>query len=77
MNEEKPLGWSATFMKQGLALFLLLLYRGKDLQAGMRSMLRMVVFAVGFRKGKYLKGTGREMQGQVETTDNVQLLLRL
>ena len=66
MNMEKPLGWSATFMKQGLALFLMLLYPGKEMQAGMRTMLQLVVSAAGFGQNKYLQGTGVGAQMQEE-----------
>lgn len=39
MNVTEALGWSTTFMKEGLALFLLLLYTGDDLPLGIESML--------------------------------------
>lgn len=57
MNEEDSLGWSSTFMKQGLALFLLLLYNGEDLPAGLGAMLSMVSFDCRFKVDEYLKGT--------------------
>lgn len=57
MNEEKGVGWSSTFMKQGLALFLLVLYNGEDLPVGLRSMLNQVSFASGFKADEYFKGT--------------------
>lgn len=66
MNEKYALGWSATFMKQGLALFLLLLYEGEDLTAGLKTMLNMVIFACGFKANEYFQGTG----GYDETDDS-------
>lgn len=58
MEEKKALGWSSTFMKEGLALFLLLLFDGDVLPAGMNSMLQRAVFACGFHTEEYVKGTG-------------------
>ena len=73
MNVTNSLGWSASFMKCGLAAFLLLLtengslpqdaaQQGGELKAmkpGAREMLRMIVAAVGFDKSEYEKGTLR------------------
>ena len=41
LSEKKMLGWSDTFMKQGLALFLLLLYEGDIYKADFYSMFRL------------------------------------
>lgn len=57
MNVKDSLGWSASFMKCGLAAFLLLLTESVELAAGGREMLRQVVAAVGFDKAEYEKGT--------------------
>lgn len=59
MNEKKPLGWSFTFMKQGMALFLLYLNRGNELSAGCRYMCSMAAQAMSFDPHKYLLGTGQ------------------
>ena len=49
MSMEKPLGWSSTFMKEGLSLLLLLLYEGTgELSKGLQVMLSRVVSASKF-----------------------------
>ena len=57
MKETRPLGWSYTFMKEGLSLLLLLLFKGKTLHAGMRAMLNRVQNACGFTLEEYERGT--------------------
>lgn len=74
MNATNSLGWSASFMKCGLAAFLLLLLTEdgslpqdaarqggelKTMKPGAREMLRRIVAAVGFDKSEYEKGTLR------------------
>lgn len=73
MNATNSLGWSASFMKCGLAAFLLLLTEDgslpqdaaqqggelKTMKPGAREMLRRIVAAVGFAKSEYEKGTLR------------------
>lgn len=58
MAEKNALGWSATFMKEGLALILLLLYQGMELPLGLITMQSRAVFACGFKMEEYCKGTG-------------------
>lgn len=61
MKEKNALGWSSTFMKQGMALFLLLLYNARDdgeLSAGLRAMLRWAFDACKFKAEEYFRGTG-------------------
>ena len=57
LSEKKALGWSSTFMKEGLALFLLLLYKGNVLSKGLDSMLGRVIANSGFRADDFLAGT--------------------
>ena len=73
MNATNSLGWSASFMKCGLAAFLLLLTEDgslpqdaaqqggelKTMKPGAREMLRRIVAAAGFDKSEYKKGTLR------------------
>lgn len=73
MNATNSLGWSASFMKCGLAAFLLLLTEDgslpqdaaqqggelKTMKPGAREMLRRIVADVGFDKSEYEKGTLR------------------
>lgn len=57
LNEKNAVGWSSTFMKEGLALFLLLLYEGKTLSKGIASMLSRVISESGFQADTFLNGT--------------------
>ncbi len=57
LSEKNALGWSSTFMKEGLALFLLLLYKGETLPKGLDSMLERVIYGCGFQVDKFLEGT--------------------
>lgn len=66
MNEKKALGWSATFMKEGLALILLLLYKGMELTKGLKSMLSIAASVCGFKTTEYCRGTGN----CIELNDN-------
>lgn len=56
MSESKALGWSSTFMKEGLALFLLLLYKGETLSQGLDSMLKKAISGCGFQADKFFDG---------------------
>lgn len=58
MSVKENLGWSSTFMKEGLAFLLLLLYRGDAYPVGMRSMLSRSMSACGFTKEAFYFGTG-------------------
>ena len=58
MNMKEALGWSFTFMKEGVASFLLLLYQGTDLLAGLSYLLNYVQQKYGFTAEKFYKGTG-------------------
>lgn len=55
---EAALGWSSTFMKEGIALFLLLLYEGKPMSGGINRMMQNIVSSSGFKAEEYFKGTG-------------------
>jgi hypothetical protein len=48
MRAEPALGWSATFMKEGMALMLLMLYEGTDLPEGMCAMRDRVMLSSRF-----------------------------
>lgn len=56
MNVQSALGWSSTFMKIGIAWFLLYLYRGEELSTGCKSMCRFAAEAAGFTAEKYMRG---------------------
>lgn len=57
MNESKALGWSGTFMKQGIALYLLTLYEGQWTGKGIMEMAAWVKSAMKFSAEEYQKGT--------------------
>lgn len=56
MNVGKALGWSFTFMKKGLRLFLLYLYRGDKLPAGLRRMRDGAAGDMAFSEENYCQG---------------------
>ena len=59
MSIKQPLGWSSTFMKEGIALMLLLMYQGtfSDLQSGLRIMLGWAKRACSFSCEQFYQGT--------------------
>lgn len=59
MRVKQALGWSSTFMKEGMALLFLYFYQGESLLAGCNSMCKRVLSAIQFDKESYLKGTGK------------------
>lgn len=61
MNTSKGIGWSSTYMKQGLAFVLLKLYNGSSLPIGMQSMQMKVSSASGIRAERFYCGTGKNM----------------
>lgn len=56
LNESEALGWTGTFMKQGIALYLLYLYESGQLKQGMSVMVDMVKTVMEFSKKEYQKG---------------------
>lgn len=56
VSEKSSLGWTGTFMKEGLAVFLLFLYDGKELQQGSQRMLELTKQAFRFTLEEYKKG---------------------
>ena len=57
MSIKENLGWSSTFMKEGMALLMLLLYQGVSYTVGMKSMLCRAIQACGFSKESLYFGT--------------------
>ena len=60
MITENALGWSFTFMKQGIALMLLLLHKDENYGKGMLAMVNRAQAACGFDVRKYYRGTAME-----------------
>lgn len=58
MNTTKSLGWSSTYMKQGLAFILLKLYKGTSLPAGLKSMETRIHSVSGINTERFYQGTG-------------------
>lgn len=56
LNNSKALGWSGTFMKQGIALYLLCSYEGKRGGKGITAMACIVKSAMNFSAEEYRKG---------------------
>ena len=63
LNNKQNLGWSGSFMKPGIALFLLCLYNGgmNELPVGCDAMRERVVRELQFSTEEYQKGLVREM----------------
>ncbi|MDE7478946.1 MAG: hypothetical protein K2M91_13555, partial [Lachnospiraceae bacterium] len=57
LNISKALGWTGTFMKQGIALYLLYLYEGQWIDKGIIAMAGIVKEAMHFSAEAYQKGT--------------------
>ena len=60
MKAPGALGWSSTFMKEGIALFLLSLYQGDGLPAGCWSMCKNITSNFSFDSEKYSEGLVRK-----------------
>ncbi len=67
MNVNKALGWSYTFMKRGMAMLMLLLYNGTELNRGCIEMCRMTASDISFTSGKYVNG----LIHSVDTNDTI------
>lgn len=64
-NKSEALGWSGSFMKQGIALYLLYLYEGQWNNQGITAMAEIVKSAMRFSADEYRKGTcGFEGMGE-------------
>jgi hypothetical protein len=57
MNENNTLGWSSTFMKQGLAFMLLLLFQGEKFPNGIKTMQGRAKSACEISADKFYQGT--------------------
>lgn len=58
MHEKNALGWSSTFMKQGLAFMFLLLFQGEELPEGMKAMQNRAKSVCKISADKFYRGTG-------------------
>lgn len=63
LSKSEALGWSGTFMKQGIALYLLYLYEGPWIDRGINAMADIVKSAMNFSAEEYQKGicTGNDV----------------
>ncbi len=57
LNKSEALGWSGTFMKQGIALYLLCLHEGRWSGRGINAMAEIARNAMGFSAEEYRRGT--------------------
>ena len=57
LHKSEALGWTGTFMKQGIALFLLCLYEGQWNGKGIAAMAEMAKSAMRFSSEEYRNGT--------------------
>ena len=58
MTTKDGIGWSSTFMKEGISLLLLLLNRGEAQGPGMKAMVSRAVSGCSFNGADYRLGTG-------------------
>ncbi len=75
LNKAEALGWTGTFMKQGIALYLLYLYEGKWNGKGIAAMAEIAKRAMGFSAKEYRKSTC-EMEETGENELFCQLFLK-
>lgn len=65
LNKSEALGWTGTFMKQGIALYLLYLHEGQWSGKGIAAMAEIAKRAMRFSAEEYRKGTlGLEGTGE-------------
>lgn len=65
LNKSEALGWTGTFMKQGIALYLLYLHEGQWSGKGIAAMTEIAKRAMRFSAEEYRKGTlGLEGTGE-------------
>ena len=57
LNKSEALGWTGTFMKQGIALYLLYLYEGQWIGKGINAMSQIAKDAMRFSAEEYRKGS--------------------
>lgn len=57
LNKSEALGWTGTFMKQGIALYLLYLHEGQWTGRGIAAMIETAKSAMNFSAEEYRKGT--------------------
>lgn len=57
LNKSEALGWTGTFMKQGIALYLLYLHEGQWNGKGIAAMIETAKSAMNFSAEEYRKGT--------------------
>lgn len=75
LNKSEALGWSGTFMKQGIALFLLYFYEGQWNGKGIAAMAEIAKNAMRFSAEEYRKGIGG-LEGMSENDVFCQLFLQ-
>lgn len=71
MSARDAVGWSSTFMKEGMALLLLLLYQGGELPGGLKAMLVWAVSVCRFATAEYCRGTAKVPPGNVNDNNDM------
>lgn len=61
MKTKESLGWTYTFMKEGLASFTLLFYEGSELPKGLSIMLRRLRTSFDFSRKEFMTGMEKKM----------------
>lgn len=66
MATREGIGWSFTFMKEGIALLLMLLNKGQAREPGMKAMVSMAEDGCSFDCAEYCMGMGACEEGKTE-----------
>ncbi len=66
MNYNGALGWSSSYMKNGLAAFLMILMNKEELSEGGKAMLSKIVSSILFTTGEYRQGASIEIKTDME-----------
>ena len=67
MNVREALGWSSTYMKCGIALFLLALHEGEKFSSGCSKMLSLASGLIGFDTKPFQMSKNENVSGDNET----------
>ena len=62
MDPGEGIGWSSTFMKEGISMMLMTLYEGNQYQSGMKTMQSMGMDACSFSTESYCEGIGQKSE---------------
>lgn len=71
LSKKEALGWSGTFMKQGISVFLLYLHEGEWNSPGIRMMIRKAMEGMGFSEEAYNEGLKHEDKNEESLYESI------